>query len=670
MKLRRLLLAVFCFFVIQSTLKAQEIPAPAPRISTGAWVAMLREHPRLFGSRAHLKALAQSKAALYERWVKSTSDDYLPAAAIRHAIEGLPQGQIDGWKKKALENVTRGATDLHQDTWIWLNETATIYDAFFESFSPDERKQIVDWMNAHLEKFKTDENAFHNSTLSKILTYLRIAYATQGENPRAREFRDYAINKLYEGKVVPVLREFGAGGGFSEAGWYARGSLWNLVEALELARRFEGYDGFQQAPQFFYDRLAYEMFQPYPGRWLYGSERFPEEGDGSHVYGGHTEYPRLMRTVLAQYFRGSPLASAIANKKRGASNPQIGVSDFLYEEDADAPLDLANFPLAHFAAMGKVFARSDWSDDATWFRFECSDYWSAHQHFDVGNFEIFRREPLATESGEYTDFSNAHAMNWLVRSIAHNVILVRDPDEKWTNMRDGGRVAYANDGGQTKKWVWPVDTLNDWNASRQQFERGNIIAYQNTSKYLYVAADCTVAYAPAKLQKWVRHIVFVRPSTFIIYDQVQATKAEFPKTWLLHCNNEPQIAGQSTSIENGKGRLSVQTLLPQNAQLRKVFGYTYDNQTFEATPSSLGETAAKWRLEVAPSKPNATDDFLHVLSTDDNAAPPASLLRTNDGTGARVGGIEVLWKPDGSGVLKIDGQTFDLPVKIIKGAWE
>jgi len=273
--------------------------------------------------------------------------------------------------------------------------------------------------------------------------------------------------KLYEGKIVPVLNEFGVGGGYTECGWYCRGSLWHFVQALELARRVEGYDGFQKAPRFYYQRLAYEMFQPYPGLWMYGAERFPVEGDGANTYGGHNEYPRHLRTVLAQYFRGSELAQAVANKKRRGSNPEAVTVSFLYEEPADAPRDLKDFPLAHLASgIGRVYARSDWTDDATWFRFECGDYWNGHQHFEAGNFEVFRYEPLATESGEYHDYLSSHSVNWLVRTIAHNCILVYQPDEQWTRMRDGGRSKYANDGGQAKKWEWPVDTLDIWKSRR------------------------------------------------------------------------------------------------------------------------------------------------------------------------------------------------------------
>jgi hypothetical protein len=528
---------------------------------------------------------------------------------------------------------------------------------------------MIDWLNANRVSFTTDEGAFHNSTLSKIRTYVRIAYATWGENPEAKAFRDHALVKLYEGKVLPVLQELGAGGGFSEAGWYARSSLWHLTQALELARRFENYDGFARAPRFFYQRLAYEMFQPYPGLWEYGAERFPVEGDGSHLYGGHTEYPRLMRTVLAQYFRGSELSRAVANKQRRGSSSPIRLEDFLYEETPDTPLDLKEFPLAHHASgIGKVYARSDWTDNATWFRFDCGDYWAAHQHFEVGNFEIFQHEPLATESGEYHDYSSNHSVNWLMRTVAHNSILVHQPDEKWTMMRDGGRIPYANDGGQAKKWEWTVDTLEQWKPLRQNFERGDIVAYQNTPTYLYVAGDCTRAYAPSKLSSWVRQIVFVRPGIFVIFDRVISTKAEYEKTWLLHCQNEPTLQNQAAAVANGKGRLTVQTLLPEKARVRKVHGYTYGGQNFDPPQTALSATAAKWRIEVLPTAPQTEDVFLHVLTTGEPV--PSQLIRRGDQLGARIGDAEVLFNGKVGGILKLADKEFPLQAVVQTGKYE
>jgi len=650
---------------------AGDIPAPHPLIANGAWASVLKGgHPRLLGSKAYLVALAQAKPAGYQE-VKSINDD-VRAAGVVCAVEGLPKEAVQPWIDRAMSDVARGVTNEHQDTWIWLTQVAEAYDFFYDQISPADRGKMVDFLNAHLGEFTIDEGAFHNSTLSKVLCYLKVAYATWGDNPRASEFRDYAIQKLYEGKLVPVLNEFGAGGGYTECGWYTRGSLWNLVEGLEMARRIGGYDGFQKAPRFFYDRLAYEMLQPYPGlfSYMYGAEQYAMEGDGSNIYGGHVEYPRHTRDVLSQYFRGSELSGYLTNKRRSGSNGAARLVDFLYQEQPDPALPLKDFPLAHIATgIGKVYARGDWTDDASWLRFECGDYWNGHQHFEVGNFEIFRYEPLATESGEYIDYGSNHDVNWLTRTIAHNSMLVYMPGEQWKDMRDGGRNKYANDGGQAKKWDWTRDNLAEWEKERATFERGKIVAFQNTPAYMYVAGDCTKAYTPQKLSKWIRQIVFLRPHTFVIFDRVVSTKPEYKKTWLLHSRFEPTITGNSTYVKNGKGELFVQTLLPENPVISKIEGYTYGGMTFDPDrKTALSDKACLWRMEVSPSKARNEDLFMTVLSTDQ--APQVKLVRKGTQVGVRVGNAEVMFSGDAGGTLTIGGRTTPLEAKVVTNEWQ
>ena len=645
---------------------APEIPKPAPEIASGAWAPMLKAHPRLYGSKEYLAAFAKAKPKAYQEIRKDAS---VMAVGVTHAVDGAPRERIDPLIASAKKRVAAGVTNAHQDTHLALTEVALVYDYFHDVLSPADRKAMIEWLNGHLGKFTADEGAFHNSTLSKTEALLQVAYATAGDNPRAMEFRDYALKQLYEGRVLPVLQEFGAGGGYTECGWYTRHSLWNLVKGLKMARRFDGYDGYAKAPRFYYQRLAYEMLQPYPGFGEYGAEHYAVEGDGANTYGGHVEYPRHTRTVLAQYWRGSELAKYAAAKVRKGSNAQARLIDFLYEEDADPPADLRTFPLAHAATgIGKVYARSDWGDDATWLRFECGDFWNAHQHLEVGNFEIFRYEPLATESGEYKDYVDSHSVNWLIRSVAHNTILVYQPDETWRRMRDGGRNKYANDGGQAVKWEWPVPTLEEWKKKRDTFERGNLVAYENQPEYLFVAGDCTAAYAPTKLSAWVRQIVFIRPATFVIFDRVVSVRPEFEKTWVMHTHSEPEIKGTSVAVVAGKGRMAVETLLPEKPQIRKVKGYTYRGQTFDAPPSNLTPLAHKWRIEVLPGEPRAEDVFLHVLQTDQPQA--AELVRKGGAVGAKVGGTEVLFSGPVGGTLSVGGKTVSLKAGVKTGKYE
>jgi len=503
-----------------------------------------------------------------------------------------------------------------------------------------------------------------------MLCYLRIAYATWGENPKAKEFRDYAIHRLYESRLLPVLQEFGDGGGWTECGWYQRHSLWDLAHALELARRVEGYDGFARVPRFFYQRLAYEMLQPYPENRPDGTERFAVEGDGSDRYWSGDEAPHLLRDLLAEYFRGSELARYVANKPRVAEHPSALINEFLWGPPHDQQtLPIEGFPLAHLASgVGKVYARSDWSPDATWFRFECGDYWNNHQHYEVGNFEIFRRETLAAESGEYYDYLSNHDVNWLIRTIAHNSILIYQPDEQWTQMRDGGRNTYYSDGGQAKKWEWTVSDLDEWKSRRESFTRGKIVAYENTPEYMYVAGDCTKAYAASKLESWIRQVVFIRPDAFVILDRVVSTRPEYKKTWLLHSRHEPKIEGKTFTLTNGDGHLVVQSLLPKESTLQTIEGYTYGGHTFPPSGDRLADTANRWRIELSPAEANTQDTFLHVMSA--GALQPAKLIENDGRLGVRVGNAEVVFTGQLGGMLKTGGREFALQAEVRKGKYE
>lgn len=646
---------------------APDIPAPAPRIAPGSWAEALNQHPRLLGPPGFVRELAKEKPEVY---AQIRASGHLMAKGIVHAVEGLPGEEIEKLVARAMARLERGVTNLHQDTWVWLTDVALTYDLFYSSISPGDRQKMIEWMNPHLAAYTDDESAFHNSTPSKMLCYLRIAYATWGENPMAKEFHDYALRKLYEGRLLPVLQEFGAGGGWTECGWYQRHSLWHLAEGLELARRIEGYDGFQKAPRFFYQRLAYEMLQPYPRNRPDGTERFAVEGDGSDRYWTGDESPHLLRDLLAEYFRGSELSRYIANRRRTAQHPAAQILEFLYGPPQDQqPLPVETFPLAHIATgVGKVYARGDWSDDATWFRFECGDFWNHHQHFEVGNFEIFRGEPLATESGEYLNYLSNHDVNWLLRTIAHNSLLIYQPDEEWVHLRDGGRNVYYNDGGQAKKWDWTVPDLDTWKGRRQTFTRGQIVAYQNRPEYLYVAGDCTRAYAASKLDSWVRQIVFLRPHTFVIFDRVVSTRPEYQKTWLLHSRFQPEIAGRTFVITNGEGRLTVESLLPEDPVIRTVEGYSYGGHTFPPKSDRLSDTASLWRIEELPGKPRTEDLFLHVLTTGE--PQPASLVRRDGAVGARIGAAEVLFQRGVGGRLTLGGRPFALEPVVSTGKHE
>jgi hypothetical protein len=263
-------------------------------------------------------------------------------------------------------------------------------------------------------------------------------------------------------------------------------------------------------------------------------------------------------------------------------------------------------------------------------------------------------------------------VNWLARTIAHNCVLVFLPGETWGRMRDGGRNTYYNDGGQTKKWVWPTSDMTEWKAARETFTRGTIIAYQNQPEFMFVAGDCTKAYVPEKLESWVRQIVFVRPETFVIFDRVVSVKPEYKKTWLLHSRFEPKLEGDTYTIVNGDGRLATQRLLPEKVNLESIYGYTYGGQEFPPDGDRLASTAIKWRIEESPAEASKEDVFLHVLTTGEpqKAELISRIGDRESGIGARVGDVEVLFVGPVGGRVKIGGRQFPLSAEVKTSKYE
>jgi hypothetical protein len=207
--------------------------------------------------------------------------------------------------------------------------------------------------------------------------------------------------------------------------------------------------------------------------------------------------------------------------------------------------------------------------------------------------------------------------------------------------------------------------MADWHGNRDAFERGRIIAYQNLPEFMYVAGDSTRAYAPRKCKLCLRQIVFVRPHTIVMLDRVVSTLPEQRKTWVMHCANQPQIAGPNVKIANGGGELFVQTLLPAGATIQAIHGYTYDGQDF---PPAVQTLSAAWRIEVAPGEPACEDIFLHVMSTE--AAPDAHLVQSAGAVGARGDGWAVLFESSGGGTVASGGQTQRFADEIVQGEYE
>ena len=592
-----------------------------------------KNHPRLLGSRQRLQELAKERPEAYQRVVRvareQDADDHskMISMALVCAIEQdeqLGKGAVQMALKYINGPIRKGHVTFAHD----LALCAIAYDLCYEYWEQSERAKFHTYMNKTVdENVHSETHVFHNGWYGYKHWGIGLAcYASFYENERAPEILK-ALESEYRSRAAPALELAGAGGGWAE-GYYINYWLYEWLFFCETARYCEGIDYYAAAPDFFHNRAVASMFEAYPGIKIYNSRRLVPIGDGGgRVFGGDRDKVLSAKRILVNYFRDEPSHQAVHIFNETTPRSSVGVyayKDFLWRDINVKKADLNDFKLSHISTgPGYVYARSSWDEDATYFFFKCGDRFTAHQHLDVGNFLIYKYEELVGDGGHYDSFGSNHDVNYHLRTIAHNTILVHDPCETWPGIRAGS--VTGNDGGQHHNWPHHNGAVTDaaeWQKGRRLYDIADILAFEDKGDYLYVAGDCTRSYLPTKLEYFTRQIVFLRPGTFVIFDRVSSRSPHFTKTWLLQAMKVPTETEDGLVITNGKGRLFVQTLLPSETKVKLFAGdelYSYGGKTYP--PARDTGPAPECRIEISPARQQAVDYFLNVLTaTDDSVA--------------------------------------------------
>jgi hypothetical protein len=610
---------------------------------------------------AELRALDKERAQDYQRVVRvarqEQADDYSKVcsmalvAAIEEDAELGRQVQ-----QKAMRFVNGPIRQGHVPFAVDLALGALVYDLCYQAWPEADRRKFHDYFNRTVDaNVQSETHVFHNGWYGYKHWGIGLAgYATYYENDRSPAILR-VLEEEYRARAAPALELAGDGGGWAE-GYYIHYWLYEWLFFCEVARRCEGVDYYALAPKFFGRRAVASMFETYPGLREYGSRRCAPMGDGGgRLFGGDRDKALSARRILANYFPDEAAHQAVQGFNETTPRSSVGTyayKDFLWRDPKSPRADWRQFRLSHLSAgPGYVHARSSWAEDATYFFFKCGDRFTAHQHLDNGHFLIYRHEELAGDGGHYDDFGSPHDVNYHLRSLAHSTVLVFDPEETWPAMRAGE--VTGNDGGQAH--LWPhhngaVADVAEWERQKPRCDITDLLAFEDRGNYLYVAGDLTRAYSPRKLAGFTRQIVYVRPNTFLVFDRVTATKPDFRKTWLLQAMREPSRAGPHLVVSNGRGRLFIQTLLPEEPVVRLASGaelYRYDGKHYP--PRRDTGPAPECRLEVSPKQTSQTDLFLHVLTAADaetSTVPVAKARRLTNEVKVELGTIRVTFGLD------------------------
>ena len=261
------------------------------------------------------------------------------------------------------------------------------------------------------------------------------------------------------------------------------------------------------------------------------------------------------------------------------------VYDFLCLDPTAPTAALATAPLSHLAsATGQAVMRSDWSSRSTWLGFSCGPHFAMRQHLAAGSLMIFRQGFLLPQSGGYDGPATVHALNYAVRSVAQNTLLVFDPQEySWYDMRSGKQPKgnYSNDGGQrawalfndkgqvTKSAPWTASGYDQgnapWSKLTDVYQVAEIQALEDQPRYGYIRGQASQAYdgSTHKLSRFMRHVFFLRANgpddaesmeAVVVADDVELARKGLSVHFVLHFLEQPVPVAALKSLGPGRWR--------------------------------------------------------------------------------------------------------------------
>jgi len=328
--------------------------------------------------------------------------------------------------------------------------------------------------------------------------------------------------------------------------------------------------------------------------------------------------------------------------------------------------NLSTSELFGAGAMNMAYIRSGWTKNDTFISFRAGDTFTQHGHYDAGHFTLFKSAPLAINSSNYGNFFGANRLNYSIRTIAKNSLIIQRPNEKVRpnhffkdNVSDGGQRITLPTGSA-------ITSVDHWRQNLQKglhLEGGSINRYEHKpGHFTYLSADLTPAYNTpthdeggdgGKVSAVQRQFLYLdKEDRLIIYDQIIATDPTYKKKWLLHTVNQPSVDNlnilkgssnngimESTStqaiVRNGRGILSVQRILPADGIIRLVGGKDFqyyvetdgDDKVLDGKNYYKGAVnkpwfdIGKWRIEIQPKGSRIKDKFLIVMTIGIDSLP-------------------------------------------------
>jgi hypothetical protein len=617
-------------------------------VAPGAWAAPLAipaTHPRIWYGQPARLAQAQAYFA---------GTPFTPAGSdaselnMQRALRGLLTGGnadcdaavafLAGWTWEAQGVGRRDA--LRQQGEALL----TIYDWCHARLSPAQVSTLVARWNGYMDLefadgFANQGSEANNYFWGRVRNELLWGIASHGDNPRAQEFIDRALDLRLDTWFARWYADFGRGGVFAEGSDYGVVMLSYPLLAFASAADF-GFDPWSRTP--FFREAIYAMAYgttPGPsavsGGFSGARQLFPFSDDDSFREGGVVstrqylgDFARVMgtRDPASGNARHARAWLAATGAGRGWMFDALGGSG--------DPADLAALPLDYYApGAGVLVARSTHAADAVALHVQVGTPGGIeHRHLDAGGFQLWRKGRwISRESAGYSASIAGLAGSGSVDTahpLAHNGLLFQ--------------------GRGTARWIGSGPQVIPPGADRGDQPDGlpAVVRLQTHPEFAYLVADYSAAYrnTGGRRVDWpyadraVREFLFLRRlGALVVFDRTRGSSdsllpfygttdwnertdplavrvpgAQVRRTFLAHFETAPTMAGNRLAATVGDQSAELFTLAPAGATVRVVH---------EDRPGS--EAEGQHRVEIESSGALETY-FLHVLQGRDLGAPALS----------------------------------------------
>lgn len=665
-------------------------------------------HPRIYLTPAKLQQLQARAVDSNTQWARlkaeaDASDGEMHAKALAGVITGSAT-----YCRNAVDSALALIAEP-SDYATKAGDIALVYDFCHSCLTPAEQDTFLDYFTAWAADTPKDEDTsgWGNYWPRYGYSYALIGLAAYGDTENAADWIDEYRHRRFRDADLPLLAYIADGGAWPEGVVYDWVANCPRVKAVEAWTTATGENLFESTG-WFQNRLGYLLLHQWPGvadQWGYYYHPYVSAGDSERNRGSMANYGRIMGLILAGRYPDTALSGQLTAYL--SASPVNGSMDFLAHDeflwfDPDAAAATPQL-LSHYAAgTGRVLMRSGWPDGAadtdtspTVITFQCGEHFCYHQHFDQNSFTLFKYAPLALDSGVYSqEGTSNHDINYYVRTIAHNTLVVYNPLEDFSYARPD---AASNDGGQRDTYpaTRAPQTMDYYRQYTDQYDTGDMLRFEDSVRYTYALGDATKAYNnttynqamdtalsgnTAKLSRFMRELVYLRPEAagaadyVVLFDRVGVTSSSYSgenTKLLFHTMGEPVVTGgteQSVSsgetlyvgadqavAVNGSGKLFIRPLLPESVALRKVGGrgvksfwvfddnydWHWDASESQPRPVNNFETTpyGEWRIELEPGDTALAHNFLTILYPTGSSTPSMPDTALISGTG--ISGVEI-----------------------------